>query len=530
MPDQPPPIRGGGQRRAPAAAERGGGGNGLDLARHPAAAGAGMADGQCQSESRTTMLWLCLYLPGLPLTVFTRGASADTPFAVTEGREVLAVTDTARARGVLPGMTLAAAGALLPVLHHRERRRDSEARALKQLAAWSLQITPRVSLQPPNALLLEIGGSLRYFGGLERLRGRLQAGLERLAYPARTGIAPTPTAAWLLARAGDGTPVTRATELAGRLADLPMEILDLEPRQREALQGLGVGTVGDLRALPAGGLARRFGPGLQRQLARAHGEAPDPRRDWQPPARLRNRLELTTEVGRTAELRPGIVRMVEELAGYLQALGAGVRCLHLGLEHLHRTPTPVTLGLLAPTRDAARLLALLDEQLERVSLPAGVIALELAAGELEQLAPASGTLLDAAGGGPPDAGWEHLVETLAARLGERVVKGLEAQEEHRPEHAWRYAAPGSGKAAAMAGPRPLWLLPSPQPLDTAGGLPRWHGPLVLESGPERIESGWWDGGDIARDYYIAHNPAGERVWVYRERRRERRWYLHGLFA
>lgn len=476
------------------------------------------------------MLWLCLYLPALPLTVFTRGAAADLPFAVAEGRELLAVNAAARAEGVRPGMTLAAAGALLPTLHHRERRRDSEARALKQLAAWSLQITSRVSLQPPDALLLEIGGSLRYCGGLECLRGRLQAGLERLGHQAGTGIAPNPTAAWLLARSGDTTPVTRRAELAERLAGLPVETLALEPRQRDALQGLGITTLGALRALPGSGLARRLGPDLLRQLARAHGEAPDPRQDWQPPARFRSRLELTAEVTCVDHLRPGLARLVEELAGYLQALGAGVRRLHLGLEHLHRAATPLTLGLLAPVRDAARLRALLDEQLERVTLPAGVIAVELAAGELEPLASTTGTLLEAARSGPPDAGWERLVETLSARLGERAVHGLAVHEEHRPEHAWRYADPGRGTAAATAGRRPLWLLSRPEPLTTAGGSPRWRGPLVLESGPERIESGWWDGADVARDYYVAHNPNGERLWIYRDRRHDRGWYLHGLFA
>jgi len=32
--------------------------------------------------------------------------------------------------------------------------------------------------------------------------------------------------------------------------------------------------------------------------------------------------------------------------------------------------------------------------------------------------------------------------------------------------------------------------------------------LVLEQGPERIESGWWDGRGVARDYYIARQCGG----------------------
>jgi protein ImuB len=48
-------------------------------------------------------------------------------------------------------------------------------------------------------------------------------------------------------------------------------------------------------------------------------------------------------------------------------------------------------------------------------------------------------------------------------------------------------------------------------------------------GLERVESGWWDGADVARDYFLAETPGGERLWVYRDRR-SRDWFLHGLFA
>jgi protein ImuB len=70
------------------------------------------------------------------------------------------------------------------------------------------------------------------------------------------------------------------------------------------------------------------------------------------------------------------------------------------------------------------------------------------------------------------------------------------------------------------GPRPLWLLDAPRLLR--------EGDLALLAGPERIESGWWDGGEVRRDYFIARIGEGSLVWVYRER--ERGWFLHGIFA
>jgi protein ImuB len=70
--------------------------------------------------------------------------------------------------------------------------------------------------------------------------------------------------------------------------------------------------------------------------------------------------------------------------------------------------------------------------------------------------------------------------------------------------------------------RPLWMLAEPQPLDG------WEGTLI--TGPERIESGWWDGHDVRRDYYVARSRAGVRLWIFRERPPGQGWFLHGVFG
>jgi protein ImuB len=75
------------------------------------------------------------------------------------------------------------------------------------------------------------------------------------------------------------------------------------------------------------------------------------------------------------------------------------------------------------------------------------------------------------------------------------------------------------------------LLAEPQPLAVLRGRPRWRGaPLALVAGPERIESGWWDGADVVRDYYRAHAADGSALGVFRTRGRPPAWSLHGFFA
>jgi protein ImuB len=78
--------------------------------------------------------------------------------------------------------------------------------------------------------------------------------------------------------------------------------------------------------------------------------------------------------------------------------------------------------------------------------------------------------------------------------------------------------------------RPLWLLSVPRLLSQRDGLPRRRGPLRLVGEAERIETGWWDGGEIARDYYAAVDVRGARLWVFRERESPHRWFLHGMFG
>jgi len=72
------------------------------------------------------------------------------------------------------------------------------------------------------------------------------------------------------------------------------------------------------------------------------------------------------------------------------------------------------------------------------------------------------------------------------------------------------------------GQRPLWLLETPRRIGERD--------FVLLAGPERIESGWWDGNEARRDYFIARAGDSSLVWIYRERGAGGGWYLHGIFS
>jgi len=459
-----------------------------------------------------------------------RGSPAAGPTIITTGKrpEVLSCNAQARGHGIAPGMTVSAAIALSPDLVEHPRDPASETKALEGAAAWAGQFTSMVSLAQPDALLLEIEGSLRLFGGLRSLLLHLGQDLANLGYTAAIATAPTPTAARLLARAAVGSTIADIAALEAALAELPLCLLDQPENIISMLALMGVHTVGECLALPRDGLARRFGQALLDELDRALGRLPDPRAPWIAPSRYRARLALPAPVQETEPLLFAANRLIQELAGYLRMKQMGITRLKLVLRHEDHRPTIVTLGLSVPSRDPRRILALLRERLSTITLPDRVEAIALESAETRPLDSRNLSLF------PEDRLPEEerwlIIEHLRARLGAESVYSITSHSDHRPELAWRCCEPGTGTTSAEHTRRPLWLMEPPQRLRSEDDLPVLGTTLTLLAGPERIESGWWDGKDVLRDYFVACDAAGGAFWVFRERTADKAWFLQGMFA
>ncbi len=474
------------------------------------------------------MLWLGLYFPDLPLEIFAAQPPAKQSLAVIghgrEGAQVVRCNAPARARGVRPGQRLQTALSLDGTLQARTRDRRREQDALQGLALWALQFSSHISFEP-SLLLLEIGASLRLFGGLDPLLARVRQELPGLEYRACHGVAPVPMAAALLARERPARQVLAMVDLREALADIPVARLTRNERVRGLVRDIGLHTVGECLALPRAELARRAGPGLLQLLDRLQGKVPDPRTPWQPPARFGQTIELQAEIRHHTALVFPARRLLLAACGFLRGRGVATQRLLWSLQHREDLPdTPFQQGLLAPSRDPEHLLALFRERIERVTLAAPVTGMGLEIPDCQPFAEATQALF--AAGPRQDSG---LLERLGSRLGDCQVRGLGMCADHRPEYSVDLTPPGQGRATHIPpGQLPAWLLPEPSPLDAASGVPHHGGPLELQEGPRRIESGWWDGDDVARDYYRAVSRAGERLWVFRDRR-SGEWFLHGLF-
>ena len=201
--------------------------------------------------------------------------------------------------------------------------------------------------------------------------------------------------------------------------------------------------------------------------------------------------------------------------------------LALELAHREHPLTRLRIGLAVPSGEAAHLRGLLAERLAALVLPAPVVALHMRTGALLPATAGNGWLWKQAQTAEHSDALPRLIERLRARLGNERVFGLRALEDHRPECAWSIRrdneVPGRYRTerATRAIERPLWLLTQPREIAPRGKKLR---------GPERIETGWWDGREIARDYFEMRDQEGVRSWVYRELSASRGWYLHGLYG
>lgn len=468
-------------------------------------------------------LWAAVHLPALPLEALGEHADTARPIAVIENdtprAPLIALSAGARMAGLRPGMTAGVAGARVAGLDLQVRDPAREAALLDRLAHWSQDFTSVISMEPPATLLLEIGGSLKLFGGIEALRERLRAELESRGLATAMALAPTPRAALWLARAGAEKPIIDRHDLAGRLGALPLAVLALPERTAHDFKRLGVRTLREAFRLPRDGLTRRFDPALLRDWDRALGHLPEARRHWLATRDFSAERELPMALRETSRLGIFIDDLLGELVATLRHCDAGIDRLTLEFAHVRLPPTRIEMRLLTVSRDLAHLKRLTRTRLEPLRLPAAVTAISLRSGVFKPIASCTTSLLEARP--EPSAERTALVETLRARLGRAAVCSLAAIADPRPEKASRRIEPGTKTPVPQrSATKPVWLLDTPRPLRRR--------PQLIQ-GPERIEAGWWSESRVGRDYYIARTPAGARLWVYREHH-TRRWFLQGYFA
>lgn len=471
------------------------------------------------------MRWACILFPQLALDGVLRGReNPQAPLALIAGaqqRRILqTVTPAARELGLRPGMTLTAAKALTDGFVMVDYDLQQIERWHRLLAAWAYRFSSHVSLHYPRALLLEVHSSMELFGPWTRFEQRLRQELTGMGFHHRITLAPNPAAARMLANSHDGIAVLSPDALQKALGQMSIERIGLPGEAATALSRMGLRRLQQVLELPRASLARRFPEDVLRHIDTLLGSRPLMLDCYAPPDVFDVRLELNFDVESNQALYFPVKRLVSDLAAFLAGRDCGVQRFELHLEHRSREDSLLSVGLLAAEHDPDMLFELTRGRLEPLQLPAPVQAVRLVARDLPHFVPQSSQLFEDR---PQQTlPWEQLRERLRARLGDDAVQEVCSYPDHRPEHAWRQQTPGNTEVVVDPPRRPGWLLSEPVALSAAA--------TQILAGPERIESGWWDGDDIRRDYYLIRTAQDQLAWAFRPVGQGGPFWLHGWFA
>lgn len=494
----------------------------------------------------------------------SHGKPPEAPFAlIADGRpaDVVAVNAAASVAGLSVGLRLPDARAIMPGLQIAPCDAAAEARLLERLARWAERYAPAVACDHGRGtaqLLIDVTGAAHLHGGEAQLLDDLRRRLDQAGIASRVALADTPGAAWAMARYG---PAAVALIEPGRgpeaLSPLPIAALRLDQPALDMLRHMRVRTIGDVMALPRGGLARRFESdaeaALVTRLDQALGHRAEPLLAHRPVSAYRADHRCAEPLI-TGEAVAGLLpSLAEMLTIRLAADGQGARHVVLSTWRVDHAVTEISAGLSSPTRDPEHIVRLLIEAgLERLDLGFGIDALRLSASWTEPL-DASQLKLVREAAAPVEEARGRLIDRLRVRLGPRGVRWSKPRASWLPERAERWSTAPAPKAtpAALTGPRPILLFDPPERVENAtalmpDGAPRvftWRRVrrnVVKAAGPERVSPEWWrTTGRRSRDYYIVEDDAAQRYWLYREGLFERAevpdeerpcWYVHGLFG
>tara|TARA_B100001559_G_C16429088_1_gene588968 strand:- start:589 stop:1200 length:612 start_codon:yes stop_codon:yes gene_type:complete len=203
------------------------------------------------------------------------------------------------------------------------------------------------------------------------------------------------------------------------------------------------------------------------------------------------------------------------------------------------------MSLRQPSRSSEHLLMLLGTHFSNLTIPAPVIAAKIKVKKFDAFMTHSESLLSedkSAKKQYSDNNLNQFMEQLKAKLGGHFINSIKTIAEHCPEYATQQMTyekmekigkpyrVGQELKKIPISPRPLFLLEKPEQLVLRNGKLYHRKSIEIISGPERIETYWWSDADIRRDYYVALEQNGSRLWIYRERSGKKNWYLHGYFA
>lgn len=482
--------------------------------------------------------------------ILRQPALAAVPFVLAvkdHGRLVIAAaSDLAEQQGIKKGMVLADARMLLPSLEVLDHIPDLNDKLLYRLAGWCIRFSPYVAIDAPDGLIFDASGCAHLWGGdidylvaiIQKLNGR--------GYQVRVGMADTIGAAWAIARYGHSSPVIEPGMQSTALLALPPASLRIEQDIVERFYKLGLHQIKDLISMPRAALRRRFGQAFLQRLHQALGSEQEFIQPVQPIEPYQERLPCLEPIVTLTGIAIALQQLLEILCKRLELEQKGIRSLRLHCHRVDDRTITVAIGTNRPSRNVQHLFKLFENKLSGIEPALGIELFVLDAVKVEDHTPAQEKLW-VKPGGLQDTGLAELLDRFTDRFGDNCFHRYLPDEHYWPERSFRSSqslAETLPTAWKTDQPRPIMILPDPQPIEVTAPIPdyppmlfRYRNNLhkiVKADGPERIEQEWWLAEGQHRDYYCVEDETGQRFWLFRaghyDAAKTYGWFLHGFFA
>lgn len=491
---------------------------------------------------------LSIWLPQLPLDRWVRREDPrlEGPFAITQeiknAHRLSHVNKAGRKAGLGPGLSLPDARAICPDLLTEPNDTMREASLLRALWRWADVLSPRVALDAPDGLLLDIAGCAHLFGGEPDMAAHAIERLSDMQITARLGIADTKGGAWALARYGKGNPaIAKSGATTNALRGLPIAALGVGDKLVSELSRTGLTTIRQLMEIRSSELARRFGLELTEALSTASGHAPDPVTPRAADPVYAARMSLPDPIGYLSDIEGVISRLATSICGRLRDDQKGARRFELTVRCVDTGDHVLRIGFAKPCFQEGPILQQFARPLEHLKIEFGADWFRLRAAHIEPVRAKQLELTDETDTGDELA---RIVSTLGNRIGFDHVRHFAGHESHLPEREFVQVETMDRRDALSWSRtprhRPLRLFRRPERLHLieAGRPPlrfQWRRSsfhLQTAKGPERLTPEWWASCDgRTRDYWRVQTQEGPRFWLLNYPAcTEPDWYIAGRFA
>ncbi len=525
--------------------------------------------------------WLTIRRPDLQGQPFVLAAPDHGRLVIT------AASRAVLAQGIGEGMVVADARALIPQLQVFNDRPGLAEQLLQALCKWCIRYTPVAAVDMPDGLVLDVSGCAHLWGGEKPYLEAMVAQLHAFGYHVHAAMADTVGAAWGVTRFGsngqgifsgtgngeafmvsshattgiiakntqdsaaapDGKPmafIVPPGQQTEALLSLPPTALRLEPDILERLQKLGLCQVSSFITMPRSVLRRRFGPALLLRVDQASGWEKEVIQPLQPPLPFQERLPCLEPILTATGIEIALKRLLDTLCSQLQQNGKGLRSAVFKGYRVDGKLEQVEIGTHRATHNVQHLFKLFENKIPTIRPALGIELFILEAPKVEDLAPLQETLWSG-GCNLESMGLAALIDRISSKLGANVIHRYLPEQCYWPERSFKHTDSLQEKASTEWRtdiPRPVRLLPEPEPVTVSAPIPDYP-PMLFTykgqvhyikraDGPERIAREWWLEAGPHRDYYTVEDEEGRRYWLFRSGHYDADnphcWFIHGFFA